>query len=51
MKTICQNHKPNKRREILRWMINRARRLEFEVKRGTATPRQVARFEQLKSQI
>lgn len=45
------NHKPGKRRNLLRWMQARQRRLWFEVNRGTATARQADRCNQLTPQI
>lgn len=40
-------HKPTKRRNKLRWMTARLRRLDFECGRGTATDRQKDRAHQL----
>lgn len=43
--------KSNKRRNILRWKEARLRRLDWGVKKGFATPQQIARATQLANQI
>lgn len=44
---MISNHKPTKRRNGLRWMQARLRRLDYECSRGTATDRQKDRAHQL----
>jgi len=44
-------HKQTKRRNLVRWMENRQRRLWFSVDSGKATPRQCDRCNQLTSII
>lgn len=41
------NQSPRKRRNLVRWMTNRLRRIDVEVNRGTATERQRDRGHQL----
>ena len=48
---MIQQEKAGKRQNVDRWRSNRARRLEYEEKRGRATPRQIARLNQLRESL